>query len=87
MCFFFIGGYMRVNLYISTRLVKSVKIKEFNNWDEIIKRDYKVRIINQKDIFNKRIVTTWLRPVTLLADPTEKEINLNCIIYGGANIE
>ena len=84
---FFIGGYMRVNLYISTRLVKSVKIKEFNNWDEIIKRDYKVRIINQKDIFNKRIVTTWLRPVTLLADPTEKEINLNCIIYGGANIE
>ena len=84
---FFIGGYMRVNLYISTRLVKSVKIKQFNNWDEIIKRDYKVRIINQKDIFNKRIVTTWLRPVTLLADPTEKEINLNCIIYGGANIE
>lgn len=78
---------MRVNLYISTRLVKSVKIKEFNNWDEIIKRDYKVRIINQKDIFNKRIVTTWLRPITLLADPTEKEINLNCIIYGGANIE
>ena len=78
---------MRVNLYISTRLVKSVKIKEFNNWDEIIKRDYKVRIYNQKDIFNKRIVTTWLRPITLLADPTEKEINLNCIIYGGANIE
>lgn len=78
---------MRVNLYISTRLVKSVKIKEFNNWDEIIKRDYKVRIYNQKDIFNKRIVTTWLRPVTLLADPTEKEINLNCIIYGGAEIE
>lgn len=78
---------MRVNLYISTRLVKSVKIKQFNNWDEIIKRDYKVRIYNQKDIFNKRIVTTWLRPVTLLADPTEKEINLNCIIYGGANIE
>lgn len=84
---FFIGGYMRVNLYISTRLVKSVKVKKFNNWDEIIKRDYKVRIYNQKDIFNKRIVTTWLRPVTLLADPTEKEINLNCIIYGGANIE
>lgn len=84
---FFIGGYMKVNLYISTRLVKSVKIKKFNNWDEIIKRDYKVRIYNQKDIFNKRIVTTWLRPVTLLADPTEKEINLNCIIYGGANIE
>ena len=78
---------MRVNLYISTRLVKSVKVKKFNNWDEIIKRDYKVRIYNQKDIFNKRIVTTWLRPVTLLADPTEKEINLNCIIYGGANIE
>ena len=78
---------MRVNLYISTRLVKSVKVKKFNNWDEIIKRDYKVRIYNQKYIFNKRIVTTWLRPVTLLADPTEKEINLNCIIYGGANIE
>lgn len=36
---------------------------------------------------NKFIATTFLRPVSLLSDPDEKEINLNCIIYGGANIE
>lgn len=78
---------MKVNLYISSRKVKSVKVKQFNDWNEIIKRDYKVRIINQKDIFGKFIVTTYLRPVSLLADPTNKEVNLNCVVYGGANIE
>lgn len=78
---------MKVNLYISSRKVKTVKVKEFDNWNQIIKRDYKVRLINQKDIFNKFIVTTILRPVALLTDPTNKEVDLNCIVYGGANIE
>lgn len=78
---------MKVNLYISTRKVKTVKVKAVDNWDNIIKRDYKVTIINHKDIFGKFIVTTVLRPVSLLMDPTNKEVNLNCVIYGGANIE
>lgn len=77
---------MKVNLYINTRKVKTIKTK-FTDWNSIIKRDYKVTIFNQKDIFNKYIVTTYLRPVTLLENPTNKEVNLNCIIYGGANIE
>ena len=78
---------IKVNLYISTRKVKTVKINEPDNWDLILKRDYKVTIIGQKDIFGKHIVTTILRPVTLLMDPTDKEVDLNCVVYGGANIE
>lgn len=78
---------MKVNLYIGSRKVKTVRVKEVNGNEELIKRDYKVTLIGQKDIMNKFIATTFLRPVSLLADPDEKEINLNCIIYGGANIE
>lgn len=78
---------MKINLYIGSRKVKSVKVKNVNGNEELIKRDYKVTLINQKDIMNKFIATTYLRPVQLLQDPDEKEINLNCIIYGGANIE
>ena len=78
---------MKVNLYINTRKVKTIRVKKPDNWNSIIKKDYKVTIIGHKDMFNKFIVTTYLRPVTLLADPTEKEVNLNCIVYGGANIE
>lgn len=78
---------MKVNLYIGSRKVKTVKVKKITNWDNVIKRDYKVTIIGHKDIFGKRIVTTVLRPVSLLLEPTNKEVNLNCIVYGGANIE
>lgn len=78
---------MKVNLYIGSRKVKTVRVKPVTNWDLIIKRDYKVTIIGHKDIFGKRIVTTILRPVALLMDITNKEVNLNCIVFGGANIE
>ena len=78
---------MKVNLYIGTRKVKTVKVKTVDNWDLIIRRDYKVTIIGHKDIFGKHIVTTVLRPISLLLDPTNKEVNLNCIVYGGASIE
>ena len=76
---------MKINLYIGSRKVKTIR----RNGDigELIKRDYKVTLINQKDIMNKYIATTFLRPVSLLNDPDGKELNLNCIIYGGANIE
>lgn len=77
---------MKVNLYIGSRKVKTVKTKQ-TDFERIAKRDYKVTIIGQKDIFGKRIVTTILRPVALLAEPTDKEVDLNCIVYGGANIE
>ena len=78
---------MKVNLYINTRKVKTVKVKKFNNWNDIIKRDYKVTIIGHKETFRTFIVTTVLRPVSLLMDPSNKEVDLNCIVYGGANIE
>lgn len=78
---------MKVNLYINSRKVKTVKVKKVDNWDNVLRKDYKVTLFNQKDIFNKFIVTTYLRPVALLSDPTDKEVNLNCIVYGGANIE
>ena len=78
---------MKVNLYIGSRKVKTVRMKPVTNWDLIIKRDYKVTIIGHKDIFGKRIVTTILRPVALLMEITNKEVNLNCIVFGGANIE
>lgn len=78
---------MKVNLYISSRKVKTVKIDSVDDWNKVIKRDYKVRLVNQKDIFGKFIVTTVLRPVSLLKDPTDKEVDLNCVVYGGANIE
>ena len=78
---------MKVNLYYASRKVKTVKVKKPDNWDEVIRKDYKVRIIGHKDIFNKFIVTTYLRPTHLLDGPKENEINLNCIVYGGAIIE
>lgn len=78
---------MKINLYIGSRKVKTLRIKKVENWDNIIKRDYKVTIINHRKIFGEFIVTTFLRPVAMLNDPNDKEVNLNCIVYGGANIE
>lgn len=85
---FLLGGIMKINLYFGGRKVKTVKRKEpVSNWNEVIKRDYKVTIIGHRDIFRKFIVTVFLRPVKLLNDPTDKEVNLNCELYGGAVIE
>lgn len=78
---------MKVNLYVRSRKVKTVKVRPVENWNLIIKRDYKVNIYGNKDMFGKNIVTVILRPVALLTDPTNKEVDLNCIVYGGANIE
>lgn len=78
---------MKVNLHINSRLVKSVKIKSFNNWDEITKKKYNVWIIGHKDLFGKFAVKTWLVPMALIENPTNKEVNLNCNIYGGAKFE
>lgn len=78
---------MKVNLHINSRLVKSVKVKSFTNWNEITKRKYNVWIIGHKDLFGKSILKTWLVPIALIENPTDKEINLNCNVYGGARIE
>lgn len=78
---------VKVDLYIGSRKVKTIKVNPVENWNLIIKRDYKVTIIGHKDIFGKAIVTTVLRPVALLTEPTNREVDMNCIVYGGANIE
>lgn len=88
MCFFYWRVNMKINLYFGGRKVKSVKRKEpVSNWKEVIKKDYKVTIIGHKDIFRKFVVTVFLRPTKLLNDPTDKEVNINCELYGGADIE
>lgn len=86
---FYLGGNMyKVNLYIGSRKVKTKILWNVNEFiPKLIKQDYKVTLIGQKDIMNKFIATTFLRPVSLLNDPTNKEVNLNCNIYGGAKIE
>lgn len=79
---------MKINLYFCGRKVKTLIRKEpVSNWDEVIKKNYKVTIIGHRDIFRRFIVTCYLTPTKLLADPTDKEVNLNCELYGGANIE
>lgn len=78
---------MKINLYVGSRLVKTIRTKTPDNWDLVIKRDYKVRIIGHKDIFGKNNIITILRPAALLTDPTDKEVDINCVVYGGANIE
>lgn len=83
---------MKVNLYVGSRKVKTVKLNrkqyDINNLlGTVVKKDYKVTIIGHKDIFGKWIVTTILRPTALLINPTSKEIDLNCVVSGGAKIE
>ena len=78
---------MKVNLFINSRKVKSVNVRNVQDiMRQCIKRDYKVTIIGHKDMFGKHIVTTILRPTHLLNNPN-KEVDLNCEIYGGTRIE
>lgn len=72
---------MKINLYFNSVKVKSVKIKDKENW----KKDYKVTIWFKKKYFGESKVTLILRPVRLLAS-TEKEYDLDCIVYQGVNL-
>lgn len=72
---------MKVHLYYNSTKVKSVRIKD----NEIWKRDYKVTIIGKKRYFGANIITIILRPVKLLKS-TDKSLDLNCVIYEGADI-
>lgn len=72
---------MRVYLYYNSTKVKSVRIKKGTDW----KQDYKVTIIGKKRYFGANIITLILRPVKLLRS-TDKSLDLNCIVYEGAEI-
>ena len=50
----------KVNLYIGSRKVKTKIIWSINDFmPNLIKKDYKVTLIGQKDIMNKFIATTF----------------------------
>ena len=72
---------MKVNLYYNSTKVKAVRIKKEANW----KRDYKVTIIGKKRYFGANLITLILRPVKVLYS-SEKSLDLNCIVYEGADI-
>ena len=72
---------MKINLYYNAVKVKTVKIKDKENW----KRDYKVTIWFKKKYFGEHKVTLILRPVRLLAS-SEEEYDLDCIVYQGVEI-
>lgn len=74
---------MKVNLYIDGIQVASVK-RDPNS--EVLKEIYRVRIIGHKEIFNKFIVKASLKPMQVISN-SEKEIDLNCAVYGGINID
>ena len=80
--FFFYGGNMKVNLYLNSLKVKTVKIADN---EDALQREYRVRIWNRKEVLGHRVATVFLKPVSLL-DSTDKEIDLNCVPYTGVNI-
>jgi hypothetical protein len=77
----FQGGIMKINLYYNSTKVKTVRIKDGAEWRD----DYKVTIIGQKRYFGSNFITLILRPVKLLRS-TDKSLDLNCIVYEGADI-
>lgn len=69
---------MKINLYYNSVKVKSVRIKNTDDW----KKDYKVTLWFQKKYFGANKVTLILRPIRLLAS-TDKEYDLDCQVYTG----
>lgn len=74
---------LKVNLYMDGIQVASVK-REPNS--EVLKEIYRVYVIGHKEIFNKFIVKVSLKPMQVISN-NEKEIDLNCAVYGGTNID
>ena len=72
---------MKVNLYFNYIKVKTVKIKDTDNWYE----DYVVTIWNKKRFFGGFKETVVLRPVKLLHS-TDKCLDVLTILYEGADI-
>lgn len=69
---------MKINLYYNSVKVKTVKIKDNEEW----KKDYKVTIWFNKKYFGANKVTLILRPIRLLAS-SDKEYDLDCQVYTG----
>lgn len=74
---------LKVNLYMDGIQVASVK-REPNS--EVLKEIYRVYVIGHKEIFNKFIVKVSLKPMQVISNNV-KEIDLNCAVYGGTNID
>lgn len=72
---------MKINLYFNSVKVKTVKIKNAEEW----KKDYKVTIWFRKKYFGEHKVTLFLRPIRLLAS-SDKEYDLDCIVWQGGEI-
>ena len=72
---------MKINLYFNFVKVKTVKIKENEDW----KKDYVVTIWNKKKLFGYFKTTVVLRPVKLLHS-TEKSLDVLTVLYEGAEI-
>lgn len=74
---------MKVNLYIDGIKVKTVYRKTSA---KILEEVYKVKVFNHKEIFNKYFIETNLKPMQVIRSE-EEEIDLNCIVWGGVNID
>jgi hypothetical protein len=74
---------IKVNLYIDGMCVKSVKREEGS---DILHEIYNVWIIGHKDIFNRNIAKMSLKPMQII-DSNKNETHLNCVVYGGINID
>ena len=72
---------MKINLYFNFVKVKTVRIKEDEDW----KKDYAVTIWNKKRFFGGIKETVVLRPVKLLHS-TEKSLDVLTVLYEGADI-
>lgn len=72
---------MKINLYFNSVKVKTVRIKETEEW----KKDYKVTLWFKKKQFGMNKITLILRPIRLLAS-SDKEYDLDCQIYQGVNL-
>lgn len=72
---------MKINLYFNFVKVKTVKIKNDEDW----KKDYVVTIWNKKRLFGYFKTTVVLRPVKLLHS-TDKCLDLLTALYEGAGI-
>ena len=72
---------MKVHLYYNSTKVKTVRIKDNEIWN----KNYKVTIIGKKRYFGANIITLILKPVKLLRS-TDASLDLNCIVYEGADI-
>lgn len=74
---------MKVNLFIDGIKVKAIKRE---STADVLKEVYKVKVFFHKEIFNNYFVEVRLKPMQVIRS-TENEIDLNCVVYGGVDID